>query len=100
MACSARTSLRTRDKTKVESGVQVVERWIVAALRNWKFFNLSELNQAIRELLVRLNERPFRKRDGSRAGLSLSPPRSVSPPLTHDNLRGADYFAQGGPRSC
>jgi hypothetical protein len=30
----------------------------------------------------------------------LSPSRSASPPLTHDNLRGADYFEQGGPRSC
>jgi transposase len=58
---------RPRDKAKVESGVQVVERWIVAALRKRKFFSLPELNQAIRELLVRLNERPFRKRDGSRA---------------------------------
>ena len=60
---------KPRDKAKVERGVQVVERWIVAALRNRKFFSLSELNQAIRELLVRLNERPFRKRDGSRASL-------------------------------
>jgi hypothetical protein len=30
----------------------------------------------------------------------LSPPRPTAPPLTHDNLRGADYFDQGGPRSC
>jgi len=30
----------------------------------------------------------------------LSPPRSGSPPLTHDNLRGPDYFEQGGPHSC
>ena len=41
----------------------------MAALRNRKFFSLPELNQAIRELLVRLNERAFRKRDGSRASL-------------------------------
>jgi transposase len=60
---------KPRDKAKVESGVQVVERWIVAALRHRKFFSLPELNQAIRELLVRLNERPFRKRDGSRSSL-------------------------------
>ena len=53
---------RPRDKAKAESGVQVCERWIVAALRNRKFFSLPELNQAIRELLARLNERPFRKR--------------------------------------
>ncbi len=62
----------TLDKAKVESGVQVAERWIIAALRNRKFFSLPELNQAIRELLVRLNERPFRSRDGSRASLFQS----------------------------
>ena len=30
----------------------------------------------------------------------LSPPLPGSPPLTHDNLRGADYFDQGGQTSC
>lgn len=60
---------KPRDKAKVESGVQVVERWIVAALRHRKCFSLAELNQAIRELLMRLNERRFRKREGSRASL-------------------------------
>ncbi len=29
----------------------------------------------------------------------LSPPPG-SPPLTHDNVRGAEYFDQGGPTSC
>ena len=41
---------KPRDKAKVEAGVQSGERWIVAALRNRKFFSLDELNQAIREL--------------------------------------------------
>jgi transposase len=61
--------LRTLDKAKAEVGVQVVQRWIVAALRKRKFFSLAEVNQAIAELLVRLNQRPFRKREGSRATL-------------------------------
>jgi transposase len=60
---------RARDKAKAEVGVQVVQRWIVAALRKRKFFSLDEVNQAIAELLVRLNQRPFRKRQGSRASL-------------------------------
>ena len=60
---------RARDKAKAEVGVQVVQRWIVTALRKRKFFCLEEVNQAIAELLVRLNERPFRKREGSRATL-------------------------------
>lgn len=57
---------RPQDKAKVEAGVQLVERWILAALRNRKFFSLVELNQAIWELLVKLNERPFQKLPGSR----------------------------------
>jgi len=60
---------RARDKAKAEVGVQVVQRWIVAALRKRKFFSLDEVNQAIAELLVRLNQRAFRKREGSRASL-------------------------------
>ncbi len=58
---------RPRDKAKVENAVQVAQRWIVAALRHRKFFELEELNIAIRELLEKLNHRPFRKREGSRA---------------------------------
>jgi len=60
---------RPKDKSKVEAGVLVVERWILAALRNRKFFGLNELNRAIRELLVKLNERPFKKLPGSRRSL-------------------------------
>lgn len=60
---------RPRDKAKVETCVQIVERWILAALRNRKFFSLSELNEAIREHLVKLNQRPFQKLEGSRESL-------------------------------
>lgn len=52
---------RPKDKAKVEVSVQVVERWILAALRNRTFFSLAELNEAIRELLLKLNQRPFKK---------------------------------------
>ena len=55
-----------KDKAKVEAGVLIVERWILAALRNRTFFSLAELNQAIKKLLVGLNDRPFRKLPGSR----------------------------------
>jgi transposase len=60
---------KPRDKAKAEAGVLVVERWILAALRKRRFFSLAEVNRAIQELLVRLNDRPFRKRDGSRRSL-------------------------------
>jgi len=57
---------KPKDKSKAEIGVQVVERWILARLRHHSFFSLGELNAAIRELLVELNERPFQKLPGSR----------------------------------
>ena len=58
---------KARDKAKVESAVLIAERWIVAVLRHRKFFSLAELNAAIRELLVKFNNRRFRKLSGSRA---------------------------------
>jgi transposase len=60
---------KPRDKAKVESGVLVVERWILAPLRNRQFFSLAELNQAIREPLDQLNRRPFQKLPGCRRTL-------------------------------
>jgi len=60
---------RPRDKAKVEVGVQVVERWILARLRNQRFFSLAELNTAIRGLVVELNARQMRGFDSSRAEL-------------------------------
>jgi transposase len=57
---------KPRDKAKVESGVLVAERWILAALRHQKFFSLGELNDAIKVFLKRLNEHPFKKLPGNR----------------------------------
>jgi transposase len=55
-----------KDKAKVEKSVQVVETWILAALRNREFFSLAELNAEIKLLLERLNNRPFKKLSGCR----------------------------------
>jgi|SRR5690349_1222352 transposase len=70
-----------RDKAKVENAVQVAQRWIVAALRHHKFFSLEELNAAIRELLAKLNNRPFRKREGSRATAFEASDKAALKPL-------------------
>jgi transposase len=48
---------RPRDKGKVENGVQQVERWVLAPLRNQRFFSLAELNAAIRLLVDAMNAR-------------------------------------------
>jgi transposase len=58
---------KPRDKAKVEAGVLLVERWILARLRHRRFQSLPELNAAIGELLHSLNDRPFQKLDGSRS---------------------------------
>lgn len=57
---------KPQDKAKAENGVLVVERWILAKLRNRRFFSMTELNRAISELLRDLNNRPFKKLDGCR----------------------------------
>ncbi len=56
---------RARDKAKVEVGVQVAQRWILARLRNEIFFTIDALNKRIDELLVELNERPMRRFGGA-----------------------------------
>ena len=57
---------KPRDKAKVEAGVQLVERWILARLRKLTFFSLSELNKEIGALRDELNGRPFKRLPGSR----------------------------------
>jgi transposase len=58
---------RPQDKAKVEVGVQVVERWILARLRHQRFHTLVELNRTIRALLADLNQRPFERPPGCRS---------------------------------
>ena len=60
---------RPKDKAKAEVGVQIVGRWILARLRNHRFFSLAALNEAIRTLLVELNNRPLRSWGRSRRDL-------------------------------
>lgn len=72
---------KPKDKAKVEAGVQLVQRWILAALRNRTFFSLAELNAAIRELLDKLNRRPFKKLPGSRMSRFLEIDKPALRPL-------------------
>jgi transposase len=72
---------KARDKAKVESGVLVAERWILARLRNETFFSLDELNARIRELLHELNKRPMRVYKASRRELFEKLERSALKPL-------------------
>jgi len=58
-----------KDKAKVEVGVQVVQRWILARLRHQVFHTLEALNAAIATLARELNERKMRHLGKTRAEL-------------------------------
>lgn len=72
---------RPKDKAKVEVAVQVAQRWILARLRNHRFFSLAELNAAIRRLLDELNMRVMRGYGASRADLFATLDRPHLRPL-------------------
>ncbi len=82
---------RPQDKAKVEVGVQVVERWILARLRHQRFFTLAELNRAIRVLLAELNERPFKRLPGCRASAFLALDAPALKPLPAQALVLAQF---------
>jgi transposase len=82
---------RPRDKAKVESAVQVTQRWILARLRNRTFFSLAELNAAIRALLEDLNSRPFRKLRGSRRSQYEALDRPALGPLRAERYELAEW---------
>ena len=83
---------KPKDKAKVEAGVLLVERWILAALRHRTFFSLAEANQAIRELLNRLNQKPFKKIPGSRRERFLSLDKPAAQPLSRSPYEYADWL--------
>ena len=92
-----------RDKAVVETSVLVVQRWILARLRNRQFFSLAELNAAIHELLIDLNNRPFKKLQGSRTSAfeTIDRPAMTALPTTRYEfaqwktaLVGIDYHVE------
>ena len=72
---------KPRDKAKVEAAVLLTTRWIIAKLRNRKFFSLVELNEAIRTSLADLNNRVSRHLGASRRALFEEVERSALKPL-------------------
>jgi transposase len=72
---------KPKDKPKAELSVLLAQRWILAALRNRTFFSLAALNEAIWELLPRLNDRPMQKLKVSRRDLFEQLDRPALKPL-------------------
>lgn len=76
------TRVRTpKDKPKVEVGVQGIQRWILAPLRDVTFFSVQEINDAIKPLLTAYNERAFYELEGSRLSQYLEVDKPALKPL-------------------
>lgn len=73
--------LAPKDKPNAEGTVGVIETWIMAALRDRKFFSFEELNYAIRGKLQEFNARPFQKKKGSRLSAFLEEEKDFLMPL-------------------
>jgi transposase len=82
---------KPRDKAKVEGAVLIVERWILARLRNRCFFSLADLNAAIAGLLEDLNTRPMRHAGRSRRELFEEIERSALKPLPAHPFEYAEW---------
>jgi transposase len=82
---------RPRDKAAAEVGVQVAERWILAPLRKRQFLSLAELNVAIAEQRMLVNNRRFRGQATSRRDLFEELERLALQPLPTTRYEFADW---------
>jgi transposase len=82
---------KPRDKAKVEVGVLLAERWIIAKLRNRRFFSLAELNAAIRDCVIALNNRVSRHLGASRSHLFEEIDRPALKPLPAEPYEYAEW---------
>ena len=82
---------KPRDKAKVEVAVQIVERFVLARLRNRRFFSLEELNAAIRKCVVELNAKIMRKLGKSRRELLETIERPALKALPAEPYRYAEW---------
>lgn len=72
---------KPRDKPKVENAVLLVQRWILACLRNRVFYSVADLNAAIREFLEKFNNKPMQRLKKSRRELFLELDKPNALPL-------------------
>jgi transposase len=82
---------KPRDKAKVEAAVLIVQRWILARLRNRRFFSLAELNVAIRTLVDELNARLMRRLGASRREFFDTIDRPALMPLPAEPYQYAEW---------
>lgn len=82
---------KPRDKAKAEVAVQIVQRFVLARLRNRRFFSLDELNAAIRECVADLNAKIMHKLGKSRRELFETIERPALKALPAEPYRYAEW---------
>jgi transposase len=82
---------KPRDKAKVEGGVLIAQRWILARLRNVTCFSIAEMNEQIALLLVDLNSRVMKRYGKSRRALFDELDRPALAPLRSDRFVHGDW---------
>src|SRR5262249_26444306 len=82
---------KPRDKAKAEVAVQIVQRFVLARLRNRCFFSLDELNAAIRGCVADLNAKIMRKLGKSRRELLETLDRPALKTLPAEPYRYAEW---------
>ena len=95
-----------QDKSHAEGGIKCASTWILAALRDRKFFSVEEVKTAVAEKLEELNDRDFRTRPGSRREayleeekefMRLLPSEPYEPAIWSPDLKvGNDYLVSDG----
>lgn len=93
-------ALKPKDKSLVEGAVNITYTRIYAALRNKEFYDLFELNRAIRELLLVYNQTPFQKKQHSRTDLFLEMEKATLKPLASEPYELRDYKIATVQKNC
>jgi transposase len=82
---------KPRDKAKVEVAVLIVERFVLAKLRNRCFFSLDELNVEVRECVAKINAKVMKKFAKSRLELLETIDRPALKELPSEPYRYAEW---------
>ena len=83
--------IKPRDKAKVEGGVLIAQRWILARLRNITCFSIDEMNEHIARLVADLNSRVMKRYGKSRRELFEDLDRPAITALPTDRFIHGDW---------
>lgn len=84
---------KPQDKSLAEIGVLLVTRWITVVLKRRKFFSVSEINEAIPELLKILNDRKFKRLPGCRSSRFIELDKPLMKPLPEHRFEYGKWIA-------